>query len=143
MNRRKARRLKSDMNVVPYIDVMLVLLVIFMIAAPLMQSSVEVRLPEVSEENTREQKSEPELIMPLILTIDQQGLFYLNIADTANALNQEEILQYAQAYLQRYPEIEVYVSGDERASYAWIMQGIDYLRMAGAGEVNLSSRVPE
>ncbi|SUO93253.1 ExbD/TolR family protein [Suttonella ornithocola] len=143
---RRSRRVKAEMNVVPYIDVMLVLLVIFMIATPLIQRSVEVNLPTVSEENSSsETDNDPnDLTLPLILTIDENSTFYLNISATPeNPLSEGQIVAQANEYLKAHPQIDVYVSGDAKVNYAAVVRGIDYLRAAGARQVNLSSQLPE
>lgn len=141
---RRAHRVKAEMNVVPYIDVMLVLLVIFMIAAPLIQRSVEVDLPQVSEQNSIADNDNGDLTLPLILTVDAQGKYYLNIAaNPAAALKQAQIESDARAYLQAHPKIDIYVSGDASVNYSYIVKGIDYLRAAGASQVNLSSQLPK
>ena len=116
----RAQRMKAEMNVVPYIDVMLVLLVIFMIAAPLMQRSVEINLPEVSEQNSEEQEQSEDLTLPLVLTVDAAGSYYLNIsAQPTTAMSEADIQSQAADYLQAPPEIDVYVRGDAAAGSAW------------------------
>ena len=140
----RAQRMKAEMNVVPYIDVMLVLLVIFMIAAPLMQRSVEINLPEVSEQNSEEQGQSEDLTLPLVLTVDAVGSYYLNIsAQPTTAMSEADIQSQAADYLQAHPEIDVYVSGDAAVDYAHVIKGVDYLRAAGARQVNLSSQLPQ
>ncbi len=142
--KKRNRRLKAEMNVVPYIDVMLVLLVIFMIATPLMERSVEINLPEVSEENSSVQEEATDLTLPLILTVDVAGAYYLNISATPSSpLTDAQITRQAMRYLQAHPDIDVYVSGDAEVDYAYIVRGIDYLRAAGAEKINLSSKLPE
>lgn len=140
----RAKRMKAEMNVVPYIDVMLVLLVIFMVSAPLMQRSVEINLPEVSEQNSEAEGQSEDLTLPLVLSVDSSGNYYLNISATPSAPIDEAALQVeAAAYLAAHPAIEVYVSGDAAVSYAQVIKGVDYLRSAGAKQVNLSSQLPQ
>lgn len=138
------RRVRADMNVVPYIDVMLVLLVIFMIATPLIQRSVEVNLPQVDEQHSSSQTDTGDLTLPLILTVDSQGNFYLNISATPHTpLAVKQIQHEATLYLQKHPQIDVYVSGDAHVDYAKVVEGLGYLRIAGAQQVNLSSQLPQ
>ena len=142
--KRRNKRVKSEMNVVPYIDVMLVLLVIFMISTPLMQRSVEINLPESTSENTADRPDSADLTLPLILTVDKNGNRFLNIAASpTQALSDSAVSGEAEAYLKQYPEIDVYVSGDAAANYEKIIHGIDLLRASGAKQVNLTTQVPE
>lgn len=142
--RKTNRRVKAEMNVVPYIDVMLVLLVIFMIATPLIQRSVEVNLPQVDEQNSRPQAENGDLSLPLILSVDKQGSYYLNISATPSApLTANQIEDEAKPYLQAHPNIDVYVSGDAEVNYDYIIKGLGYLRAAGATQINLSSQLPQ
>ncbi len=141
--RRRPRRVKSEMNVVPYIDVMLVLLVIFMIAAPLIQQSVSVDLPQAGE-STVTPVREDDLTLPLVLTVDVRGGYYLNIGETpASPLAPEQLLSVAKAYLQAHPGIDVYVRADANVNYDRIIHALEYLRAGGADKVNLSTRPPE
>lgn len=141
--RRSYRRAKSEMNVVPYIDVMLVLLVIFMIATPLIQQSVSVDLPQATE-STRLPSPEDALTLPLILTVDVKGDYYLNIGRTpARALLPAQIRTEVKAYLKAHPQIDVYVRGDAEVSYDRIISALEYLRAAGADKVSLSTQPPE
>lgn len=140
----RTKRVKAEMNVVPYIDVMLVLLVIFMVAAPLMQRSVEINLPEVSADNSEEQTPVEDLTLPIVLSVDATGNYYLNISDTPNApMNEADIQAQTSAYLAAHPKIEVYISGDAAVDYAHVIKGVDYLRSAGAQQINLSSQLPK
>lgn len=141
---KRVRRSKAEMNVVPYIDVMLVLLVIFMIAAPLIQRSVEVDLPEISEESSEEVAQTQDLTLPLIVSVDASGLLYLNVADDPNqALADNNIQELSRAYLAEHPQIDVYVRGDRNARYEAIIHAMEQLKAAGAQKVQLSSQLPE
>lgn len=140
----RKKRVKAEMNVVPYIDVMLVLLVIFMVAAPLMQRSVEINLPEVSAENSEEQAQVEDLTLPIVLTIDATGNYYLNISEQPNIpMSETDIQAQTSAYLAVHPKIDVYVSGDAAVDYAYVIKGVGYLRSAGAQQINLSSQLPK
>lgn len=141
---RRARRTKSEMNVVPYIDVMLVLLIIFMVAAPLIQRSVEVDLPRSSSDTTSSQNDTEDLTMPLILTVNSQGAYFLNISPTPDSpLQDAQVEEVATQYLKDHVGIDVYVSGDQQANYQQIYHGIELLKMAGANKVNLSSQLSD
>ena len=88
------RRLMSEINVVPYIDVMLVLLIIFMITAPLLTQGISVDLP-----NAPAAQLDPELLKdnePLVLSVDREGRFYLNIGDDEEApIEDEKVVELA------------------------------------------------
>lgn len=142
LRRRSYRRAKSEMNVVPYIDVMLVLLVIFMIAAPLIQQSVSVDLPQ-AKARTAASPPEDALTLPLVLTVDARGEYYLNIGVTpVKPLSPAQMVAEAKAYLRAHPRIDVYVRGDARVPYDRIIGALEYLRAAGADKVNLSTQPP-
>ncbi|ABQ14341.1 ExbD/TolR family protein [Dichelobacter nodosus] len=145
MKRRHGRRMKAEMNVVPYIDVMLVLVVIFMIAAPLIQQSVEVDLPKTGDVAPAVSESdETDLTLPLVLTVDKTGQLFLNVASLpTQALNREEVVFESRQYLQEHPQIDVYVRGDAAVNYERVMAGLQLLKEAGAEKVNLSIEARE
>lgn len=131
-----SRRPMSDINVVPFIDVMLVLLVIFMITAPLLTQGVKVDLPKTAAKALTEEQKEP-----LIVTVDATGNFYLNLADKPNQPITARTLSYlvtnqlsaAQAGSQR----PVLVRGDKNANYGKIVEAMVLLQQAGAKSVGL------
>ncbi len=134
--KRAKRRLNAEINVVPYIDVMLVLLIIFMVTAPLLSQGVEVDLPEV--ESTESNVSEN----PLVVTVDAKGRFYLSHGgqDEREAVEPEEIIRVARIYLRNNPQPDkqvVYVRGDESVPYGRIMEAMSLLKQAGADKVGL------
>lgn len=134
MLRRHARkRFIADINVVPYIDVMLVLLVIFMIAAPLLNRGVEVDLPRSAAESLppAEQK-------PLVLSVDQNGAYYLNLAaNPRQPLTAEAVFDFAVAVLNDTPELSVLVAADETVNYGVVIRAMALLQQAGAAKVGL------
>ena len=141
--RKPKRRLMSDMNVVPYIDVTLVLLIIFMITAPLMQQGVEVDLPDTDAEAISEQETQD----PLILTINQQGQFFLNIGNKDNnkpqPLARDLLLKRANAVIKRRNDIAVMVRGDSKVPYENVVLGMSLLQQAGAQSIGLLTEPPE
>lgn len=139
--RRRGRRQVAEMNVVPYIDVMLVLLVIFMITAPLLKTGVEIDLPD-SEANKAVETAENQ--EPLILSISAAGDFYLNVGeDPEAAIDQQTVQRLAAAVIRLNPERSVLVAGDEQVSYGHIMLGMSVLKSAGANKVGLMSEPPQ
>ena len=130
----RRRRLMGEINVVPYIDVMLVLLIIFMITAPLLTQGVKVDLPKAGAEplDAREVKNQE----PLILSVDRQGRLYLNLgADAAQPLTEETRVARATAALRRAPQRVVLVKGDQAASYGRVVEAMVMLQRAGASKV--------
>src|SRR5699024_10321325 len=131
---RRKRRLASEINVVPYIDVMLVLLVIFMITAPLLTTGVQVDLPNAQAEamDISEDKQ------PIVLTVKADGELYLNIGDHADEpLSPDQVTAIAAKVLQQRPDAPVVVKGDGSSNYANVVQAMVLLQQAGADKVGL------
>lgn len=143
MNRRegrKQRRSLADINVVPYIDVMLVLLVIFMITTPLLTQGVDVHLPQAA---TKIIKTEDQI--PLIITVDRKGNYYLNISATPSApMTPEQIAVSVAAQLQlakqQGKQKQVYVKGDTDVDYGKVVTAMALLQQAGAGDIGLMTQ---
>ena len=128
MARMKKHRLMSEINVVPYIDVMLVLLIIFMITAPLLTQGISVDLPKAVAQPIENQKDEP-----LVLSIDRDGRFYLNIGDNADApLEDSVVLERVSAVLRRNADTPVVIKGDQSVPYGRVVVGAALLQQAGA-----------
>lgn len=136
MAKRDKRRMMAEINVVPYIDVMLVLLVIFMITAPLLTQGVAVDLPKADAAPiTLENEQSPD---PLIASIDKDGSLYLNIGENADdAISQQVMLARAAAVLRIKPNTPVMVKGDGRVPYAYVVNAMVILQKAGAPKVGL------
>ena len=140
---RKRRRAMSEINVVPYIDVMLVLLVIFMITAPLLNLGVEVDLPEADAEPLDTQQSEE----PLVLTVLKNGDLYLNAAGdldgtTSGLIDPDSLVATVAAIVRRNPEVQVLVGGDKDVGYGQVYSAMVLLQRAGAGSVGLLTEPP-
>lgn len=130
---RPRRAPMAEINVVPYIDVMLVLLVIFMITAPLLSQGVKVELPQASAEPL-----EKDALEPLILTIDVEGNFYLNVGgDEKEKVASDEVIRRVQIVLARKPDTPVMVRGDNSVNYGAVVQAMVLLQSAGAESVGL------
>lgn len=130
---RTKRKPIAEMNVVPYIDVMLVLLVIFMVTAPLLSQGVKVELPKANSDPIPSQDQEP-----LILTIDRQGRYYLNVGgDPETVVDSETVLARVTAVLRRVPGKPVYVRGDAKGEYGTVVVAMTLLQKAGAPSVGL------
>jgi biopolymer transport protein TolR len=130
----KRRRLMGEINVVPYIDVMLVLLIIFMITAPLLTQGVQVELPDADA-----QPIDPELLRdrePLVLSVDRDGRYYLNVGgDEDAAIEPPEVARRAAAVLERDAGVPVLVKADERVPYGSVVRGMVILQQAGAKKI--------
>ena len=130
---RKRRRPVSEINVVPYIDVMLVLLIIFMVTAPLVTQGVKVELPKASAEPI-EQEDNP----PIIASIDAQGRYYLNVGDDQDApMDGETLAALVQAQLQKQQGTPVVVKGDGAVPYKEVIGLMVLLQNAGVPSVGL------
>ena len=137
---RARRRPMAEINVVPYIDVMLVLLVIFMITAPLLNLGVEVELPKADAEPMDTQENDE----PLVITVLQNGDLYLNAGGdldgtSSGLIDPESLLTIVTAIVNRNPEIQVLVGGDELANYGQVYGAMVLLQKAGVTKVGLMS----
>ena len=132
----RGRRLMGEINVVPYIDVMLVLLIIFMITAPLLTQGVKVNLPKAAAEPLPPKDAKN----PIILSIDAQGRLYLNIAsDPHAALESDAVLAQVTTALQQEPERAVVVKADKTVSYGVVMQAMVIMQRAGASKLGMAT----
>lgn len=137
MHRRK-RNLISDINVVPYIDVMLVLLVIFMIAAPLMVQGVLVNLPEASSDPLPVKSSEP-----LIVSIKDTGSVYLEVESLlGQELSLDQLNQNVSKLLDADPSLQVVIRGDGKVEYEKVMVIMAQLQSMGAKDIGLITKEP-
>ncbi|MFQ5609100.1 MAG: protein TolR [Woeseiaceae bacterium] len=126
------RKLMGEINVVPYIDVMLVLLIIFMVTAPLLTQGIEVELPKAGAEPI----DPAENAQPLVLSVDADGRLYLNVGeDEDSPVDASQILRVASTVLQRRPETPVLVKADFRVSYGRVVAAMVLLQKAGAAKV--------
>ena len=136
MSRNRRHKLKAEMNVVPYIDVMLVLLVIFMIAAPLIhQQSIEIDLPDTSSDTLEMPADAGNDTLPLILSVDASGSYYLNRGNDKQPLLPEDVTA-------EHPDLPVLVQGDTNANYNRVIDGIVLLQQGGAKKVGLVTEQP-
>ncbi len=131
MARVKKRRLMGEINVVPYIDVMLVLLIIFMITAPLLTQGIEVDLPKAAAEPL-----EPDDDQPLILSVDAQGQLYLNVGDREDEpIAAAEVARRVSAVIRQKPATPVLVKADQAVSYGRVVTAMVILQQAGAAKL--------
>ncbi|MCP5335703.1 MAG: protein TolR [Oceanospirillaceae bacterium] len=134
------RRPIAEMNVVPYIDVMLVLLVIFMITAPILTQGVKVDLPKVSTEPLKTPKEEE----PMIITLTAKGRYIIERGKSEDiAVSLAQVQDYTAKILKTSPTTQVLVRGDKAASYGKVIELMSTLQAAGAGTVGLVTEAPE
>lgn len=127
----------ADINVVPYIDVMLVLLVIFMITAPLLTQGINVELPRASAKALPPQND-----LPLIISVDTAGHYYLNVnAEPKLPISARQLMTQVAARLQlaheQHKKLAVYVKGDRFVNYGKVVSAMALLQKAGAHSVGL------
>jgi biopolymer transport protein TolR len=133
MDSTRKRRLMGEINVVPYIDVMLVLLIIFMVTAPMLTQGIKVDLPEAAAEPLDPEMQDSE---PLILSVDAAGSFYLNVGDDEEQPREPaQIVRLVETVLKRKPETPVLVKADENVAYGSVVTGMGLLQHAGAKKV--------
>jgi biopolymer transport protein TolR len=124
----------SEINVVPYIDVMLVLLIIFMITAPLLTQGITVELPKAAAEAL-----DPDLLKenePLVLSIDREGRFFLNIGENVEQpVEDADVLTRVSAIIRQNPMTPVLVKGDQSVPYGRVVTGAALLQQAGAAKI--------
>lgn len=142
MSKRNKRRIMGEINVVPYIDVMLVLLVIFMVTAPLLTQGVEVELPSADASPISDELLDGK--DPLVLSIDAFGQMFLNIGkDEEEPLQELEVLNRARTTLTANPELPVLVRADHRVPYGDVVAGMVLLQSAGAKKVGFITDPPD
>ena len=135
LRRGKRRKLKNEINVVPYIDVMLVLLIIFMVTAPLMNLGVDVQLPESNAKSITEQKD------PVVVSVDRDGNYFLAIEAGSNeAVDTGSLQAKVRALVANNPDVAVYVAADGAGSYQNVMDAMALLQNAGVERVGLMSQ---
>ena len=135
----KKHRPMAEINVVPYIDVMLVLLVIFMVTAPLLMQGVKVDLPEAHSEPVEDQDPEP-----LIVSIDRDGKLFLNQGlGRDQALSLATVRDRVAKVMRRNPDKPVMVWGDRSVPYGEVVTLMSALQESGAPSVGLVTEPPQ
>ncbi|RLA01118.1 MAG: protein TolR [Gammaproteobacteria bacterium] len=138
---RQRRKPMAEINVVPYIDVMLVLLIIFMITAPMLTQGVKVDLPQAAANPVDPSENNSE---PLVVSVDAEGLFYIAIGDKQDQpIDAQPLMVKVAAVLRRSPQTQVMVKGDSAANYGQVVYVMTLLQQAGAPSVGLITKQPE
>ena len=138
-NRNSHRRPMAEINVVPFIDVMLVLLVIFMITAPMLTQGVQVELPQVSSEPIDSQDDSE----PVIVAVDKDGQYHITLGDSSTLVSLDELGQRMMTILERSPDSPVLVRGDRNVAYGQVVTLMSTLQSAGVENVGLISEPPK
>jgi len=135
IGRRKRRKLKSEINVVPYIDVMLVLLIIFMVTAPLLTLSFEVDLPR-SNAKALESKQDP-----IVVSVRQDGQLSLKLPDDKEprAMTAEEMQARLGGIVAQDKDVRVIVAADRAVAYEKVVGAMDVLKRANVEKVGLAT----
>ncbi|MGZ8907800.1 MAG: protein TolR [Methylobacter sp.] len=143
MSRKHGRRKPmAEINVVPYIDVTLVLLIIFMITTPMLQTGVEVDLPE-AESKTVEAEGEGDN-PPIVISIKEQGQYYIKVNNQDDEPVQlEEINSRVAAVLSNKPKTQVLINADKGVDYGTVVTVMAALKNAGVPTVGLMTKPEE
>jgi biopolymer transport protein TolR len=137
--RTRRNRLMAEINVVPYIDVMLVLLVIFMITAPLLTEGVKVDLPTARAKPLERSDKEP-----LVVAIDADGQFYIQFGENQDKpVDAATLVTRVSAVMRHRPNVQVLIRGDESVPYGDVVYVMTLLQKAGAPSVGLITKPPE
>ncbi len=132
---RKRRKLKAEINVVPYIDVMLVLLIIFMVTAPLLNLGVDIDLPESRAKSLVTDAD------PVLVTIASDGTLYLTLGkDGRETLDSETLVKKVSAFVRQNPKVPVVVGADAKLDYGTVIRVMGELQKAGVPKVSLMSQ---
>src|SRR5688572_16151285 len=135
--RRKRRKLTNEINVVPYIDVMLVLLIIFMVTAPLMNLGTDINLPDSNAQSLGSPKD------PIVVSVYPDGALALMIERNNQSVTPEDLTARLRAIHGQNPDATILIRGDGAASYQLVMDAIGSVNAAGITRVSLISRPQE
>ena len=127
----KKKNLKAEINVVPYIDVMLVLLIIFMILSPLLIQGIEVNLPKTDTTKMSVQSE------PLVVSINSNGEYFINIGDESLPINLEELKRKAKVIFDANQDIEVVFQSDKDASFDYVAKAMASVQSVGISKIGI------
>lgn len=132
--KRSRKRPMSDINVTPFVDVMLVLLIVFMVTAPLLTVGIPVELPETKASDTLSDDQ-----APLVITVQENGVINLQ----KKAMEADILVARLQAIIVENPTVEVYVRGDRDVSYGTVIGVMDMIKSAGITQVKLVTKIAD
>ena len=127
----KKKNLKAEINVVPYIDVMLVLLIIFMVLSPLLIQGIEVNLPKTDTTKMTVQNE------PLVISIDEVGKFYLNIGEEVLPMSLDELKRKSAIIFDANPEIEVVFQSDKDVTFDSVAKAMAAVQSVGISKIGI------
>jgi len=127
----KKKNLKAEINVVPYIDVMLVLLIIFMVLSPLLIQGIEVNLPKTDTTKMTVQNE------PLVISIDEVGKFYLNIGEEVLPISLDELKRKSAIIFDANPEIEVVFQSDKDVTFDSVAKAMAAVQSVGILKIGI------
>lgn len=133
--RGRRRRRMAEINIVPYIDVMLVLLIIFMVTAPMLNLGADIQLPQSAAKALQDEKQ------PVLVTVDEQGSVFLTLGKTPRQeVDDETLVKDVSAFVKQDPKVPVMLGGDKRVDYGRVNQVLGLLQQAGVAKVGLMSQ---
>ena len=125
----------AEINIVPYIDVMLVLLFIFMVTAPMLNLGADIQLPQSAAKALQDEKK------PVLVTVDEQGEVFLTLGTSAREqVDDETLVKKVSAFVKQDPKVSVLLGGDKRVDYGRVNQVLGLLQQAGVAKVGLMSQ---
>ncbi|HET7560993.1 MAG TPA: protein TolR [Rhodanobacteraceae bacterium] len=134
-HRRQRRRRMAEINIVPYIDVMLVLLIIFMVTAPMLNLGADIQLPQSAAKALQDEKQ------PVMVSVDQQGEVYLTLDKSPREkVDDDTLVKQVSAFVKQNPKVSVLLGGDKRVDYGRVNQVLGLLQQAGVAKVGLMSQ---
>lgn len=129
----------AEINVVPYIDVMLVLLVIFMVTTPLLTEGVKIELPQMTSKSLDKVDQEP-----VVVTVDAKGRYYLNVGEAPNdSIDDATLVARVAAVIRHRKGVDVLVRGDNSVEYGKVMLAMSLLQKAGVNNIGLVTEPPK
>lgn len=131
-------RPKAEINVVPYIDVMLVLLVIFMMTTPVLEQGIEVDLPSAKAQPLDFSQNEP-----IVVSINKRGKYSINIGNTSKSIGLNVLIARVAAALELDPNAQVMVRGDKKVAYGKVVELMGYLQTAGVEKIGFITQSPD
>ena len=125
----------AEINIVPYIDVMLVLLIIFMVTAPMLNLGADIQLPQSAAKAPQDESQ------PVLVSVDQQGEIYLTLGKSPREqVDDATLVKDVSAFVKQDPKASVMLGGDKRVDYGRVNQVLGLLQQAGVAKVGLMSQ---
>ena len=134
-HRSRRRRRMAEINIVPYIDVMLVLLIIFMVTAPMLNLGADIQLPQSAAKALQNDKQ------PVLVSVDQQGDVFLTLGKSPRQqVDDSTLVKEISAFVKQDPKVPVMLGGDKRVDYGRVNEVLGLLQQAGVAKVGLMSQ---